>query len=416
MGRASALLAFASVGAGCDCLGYAVHLVDASGTDAAGTEGDAAEPPDDPRRPGRTLDAAPDAEAPPEPAPEDAAPEDAAPCDPVDEGPEWDDAEWNTEVPDQDGGQYTSVAVGADGVVHITYFDKEDHSLRHVWGGPGDWHQETIDDDGAGSWTSLEIDADGALHVTYSTPGVVELRYATNGSGAWTTEVLEGEGNPGAWTSLALDADGAAHVSFQFTSRGDLGYASNASGEWVLETVDWPGQTGAYSSLALDAGGGVHIAYLDQTVFAVRYATNATGAWMTQTIDDDGTLPALAIDSFGTEHLLYYSIADEEMHARRTECGLWSEEEVVAPGIPQTSTALAASPDGTVHAVFDIVDGVGRDLRGLQHYVRGSSWSRTGIGGIGKYVSVAVSADLRVSVSAWAQGPDELLYLWRDPE
>jgi len=322
--------------------------------------------------------------------------------------------EWTTEVVDEDGGQYTSIALAADGTVHITYYDKEDGALRHAFGESGGWTRETVDDDSAGAWNSLALDATGALHVTYSTPRDPELRYATNVTGSWQRQILERAGNAGPWSSIAIDADGRVHVAFQYSSSGDLGFATNASGPWTFETVDWFGWKGSYAALGLSADGSAHIAYLE-TWFggaedaSVLHATNASGDWTTEEIEAHGGAPAIGIGDDGVVHVVF---ADRDDGLTIADDGAGAWEVGASSGLATVRNDLAVAAQG-LHVVSEEAGADFDVWQDVVYSTYGSAWSRTRIDR-GLYPSIALGDDGALHVAYWNRHLDELMYARRD--
>ena len=107
---------------------------------------------------------------------------------------------------DADGDGYDSEDSGGDDC------DDTDPGI-HPGAPDGTWILSTLDAEGNnGLDTSLAVDADGAVHVSYHDSTDEDLRYATNASGEWTIEVVDEEGWTGIHTSLVLDDDDAERV------------------------------------------------------------------------------------------------------------------------------------------------------------------------------------------------------------
>jgi hypothetical protein len=204
---------------------------------------------------------------------------------------------WHRSTIDQVGiYYYTSIAVGPDGRRHVTYLrnDGTNITLRYATclascSSAANWQTTFIDGIGPetgffGYQTSVAMGADGVLHVSYG--GDYDLRYARCAADCtvaanWLRVTVDATDNRGESTSLAVGTDGRVHVSYYDRTNGDLRYATCAaacqsSTSWVRYRLD--GLTlvgnpnvGTFTSLAVDGGGTVHVSYRDETITALKY-------------------------------------------------------------------------------------------------------------------------------------------------
>lgn len=189
-------------------------------------------------------------------------------------------------------GQFTSIAVGPDGRRHIAYYDFGNTALKYAacltsCTNAANWQTLTVDGVGSvGRYTSLAVDADGVVHLGYYDASNGDLRYArcavdcTITPANWPKVTVDATNSRGLYTSLAVGTDGRVHVSYYDLTNGDLRYATCAgaclsSTSWQRSALD--GQrglvnpdVGSHSSLAL-AGGSVHVSYHDETNMALKY-------------------------------------------------------------------------------------------------------------------------------------------------
>jgi hypothetical protein len=198
---------------------------------------------------------------------------------------------WIKVLVDTAAAVYSSIAVGTDGRRHISYRGRvggAGSSLRYATcltscSQAANWQKLTIEGPSTetGSHLSLALDANGVLHVSYFGHRSVDLKYArcpadcTN-SGGWQRVTLDSIGDPGRYTSIAVGSNSRVHISHYDQATGDLDYATCPAD--CLRAVNWTSphvdgkfaDVGQYSSLAL-GGGLVHISYFDRTNGDLKY-------------------------------------------------------------------------------------------------------------------------------------------------
>ncbi len=242
-----------------------------------------------------------------------------------------------TADPTVNRGEYSSIAVGPGGTVHISYFDAQIGALRYVKGtATGVFSSPQVVDDGLadpvsgladeGSNTSIALDAQGNVHISYhdsSTGNLLHAAFPSAGPFPVVPSIAIVDGvsnkatqNVGHYNSLAIDGNGSVHISYYDFGNGVLKYANNVGGTFSAITVDDGGgghDVGWFSSLALDSNGRVHISYHDATDFTLKYANNelAPGTFVVATIDEDhdggnvGRYSSIAVDSRSKVHISY---------------------------------------------------------------------------------------------------------------
>src|SRR5690606_37028134 len=108
--------------------------------------------------------------------------------------------------------------------------------LAYMTNASGVWNKTMIHAGGlTGTYTSLAIGADDVLHVAYrGYNSGYTLSYATNGSGGWvTTELRQMSGYSfGAYNAIAVDGSGNPHILHQEAIGKELHYATNVTGAW----------------------------------------------------------------------------------------------------------------------------------------------------------------------------------------
>ncbi|HCF58700.1 MAG TPA: hypothetical protein DFS52_11995 [Myxococcales bacterium] len=139
---------------------------------------------------------------------------------------------WTTvTLSDTADGAYPSIAVDGDGGLHISFYDEfGDHNLQYIYRTPsGIWASSVVVDGVAGelmgAYGSLAVDANGGVHIAYfySTYGDLKYAYKPKG-GSWTTATLDEAGIVGHYASIAASLVGV-HISYFDRSNQSLKYA-----------------------------------------------------------------------------------------------------------------------------------------------------------------------------------------------
>lgn len=144
-------------------------------------------------------------------------------------------------------GTHSSLAIDASGVRHVSYYDGNYDDLRYArcasnCANSAGWARTRVDrgegtsGTDVGRWSSLAVGADGRLHVSYYDQTLGRLKYASCGSSclqatSWSRQYVDGGctflgcTNVGRYTSLKLGG-GRVHISYYRFTGGDLGYAA----------------------------------------------------------------------------------------------------------------------------------------------------------------------------------------------
>ena len=129
----------------------------------------------------------------------------------------------------------TSIAIGRDGRRHISYFNGAGSDLRYATCSSGcaqaaNWEKVTVDEGSAqmGLNNSLAIGPDGLIHISYYDRANDDRRVVccvSDCTKPWNwTKVRVATGPVGPYTSLALEASGRVHVSYFGDRTLSLGY------------------------------------------------------------------------------------------------------------------------------------------------------------------------------------------------
>jgi len=175
-----------------------------------------------------------------------------------------------------DVGEYSSIAIGTDGLGVISYFNRTDDTLRVVKCGDAACAVGNalylVDDgggDNVGRYTSITIGADGRPVISYRDVLNMALKVARCGDGACATvasvtTVDAVGGDVGEYTSITIGSDGLPIVAYYDATGGNLrtakcGDAGCTAGNTVV-TVDG-GFVGQFASITIGSDGLPIIAY-----------------------------------------------------------------------------------------------------------------------------------------------------------
>lgn len=188
---------------------------------------------------------------------------------------------------------HISLAVGSNGRRHISYYDDDKHDLKYATCAANctvatNWQKVAVDQTGdVGLYTSLKVGSDGVVHISYHDQTHGDLKYARcaancTGAASWKKVAVRTSGDIGQYTSLAVGARGRVYVSYFSFSGTALLYVTCAAN--CTQAASWTGALldgarslfdGEYNSLAL-AGNQVHVSYYDEsdgneTIGALKY-------------------------------------------------------------------------------------------------------------------------------------------------
>lgn len=211
-----------------------------------------------------------------------------------------------------DVGQYSSIAAGPDGSLHVAYHDVDNRALKYAHGAPnGDgthtWTLLTLDGDDAGRWASLALGPDGAPAIAYRVGSladgegfVSQVRVRMAGSAAPTADADWGEAfvvhsralprqNPetgnypegtGLFNSLTFGPDGRPQLAWYDRTEGRLWWSMMMDAGWAAPEMmagwghpdpDRDGDMGANVDLMVDGEGNPHLCYQDGMTDSLRY-------------------------------------------------------------------------------------------------------------------------------------------------
>lgn len=275
---------------------------------------------------------------------------------------------WQVEVADPgfQMGAWSAIAMDGDDHPHISYYNYDAGDLKYAhWDGTV-WISETVDYEGG--WNSyIALDSHGHPHIAYRDAqgfSGTALKYAHWDGAAWQIDTVEAliSTISSRDTTLALDNDDLPHISYSVSDSGDApdylyhAYQKVAGGDWLTETVETAGHIGD-NALALNSAGDPHILYyaIDGNAGRLDHTWWDGGQWQNETLTtSDNSISALSLMLYGGDvpHASYYLSADDSMHYAHRE-GAWQIEMVESElRLDREVSSLALSSAGQPHILY----------------------------------------------------------------
>ena len=224
-------------------------------------------------------------------------------------------------------GLYTSIAIGADGLPIVAYWDSGNGDLKvaHCANAACTGVATITPVDSAGSvgqYSAIAIGADGLPIVSYQDFPSHHLKVAhcvdVDCSGIATITTVDGASSVGYYTSIASGADGLPVISYYDLGNGDLKVAHCAdvdcSGSATTTPVDTTDIVGPFTDIAIGADGLPVISYYDQTHADLKVAhcgtADCSGSAAVSSLDtggDVGQYSSIAIGADGLPVVSYYT-------------------------------------------------------------------------------------------------------------
>ena len=319
-------------------------------------------------------------------------------------------------------GQYASIAIGTDGLPVIAHYDLINGDLKVAKCAnaacTGASTLSTVDSVGdVGSYASIAIGADGLPVISYYDASNLDLKVAkcTDApctTGTSTISIVESDGNVGLHTSIAIGADGLPVVAYYDATNTDLKVAkcvdaTCTTGTITPSTVDSSVIVGAHTSIAIGADGFPMIAYQDINAADLKVAKCAnaacTGVSTRTTVDAMGNVglnTSIAIGVDGLPVISYYDSTNQDLKVAKcanAACsGVSTLSTVDAAGIVGLPSSIAIGADGL--PVIAYYDGTNRDLKVAKCANAACSGNSILVtvdvaGDMGAFASIAIGAD-----------------------
>lgn len=295
------------------------------------------------------------------------------------------------EVVDSEGTDVSALAVDEDGALHALY--ARSTALYYSKRAGAAWSAPSFIDTGEGK--SLAVDADGHVHVAYY-GGANDLKYAFFNGISWSTATLDDSGEKaGDYASMAVDAGGQPRIAYHYRhdiNDGGLRFAQLNGGLWSIATVQWDfanDLVGLEPSLALDPAGHPHIAY-----FPDRYARWTGAAWAIESGTGMEEEPSLVLDGDGYPRIGSFTEflgLGWLLYSQKTAAG-WAGQSVDPPGGGSSENigpSVSLSLDGAGRPQMAYLNQTTDELKFARH--NGSAWAFAAINLTGDTVNRAVS-------------------------
>jgi predicted NUDIX family NTP pyrophosphohydrolase len=284
-----------------------------------------------------------------------------------------------------DVGKYTSVAVSA-GVIHVSYYDATNSTLKYARRENDKWSTHTVDKDGqmVGRFTSITI-SNGVPVIAYfvgnNNKGESQLRIATAKSATpgaeadWTVAFAATKPLPkckGACDDSKNEVCTESNKVFSCKvptadpdkckpTACDKDTQVCVAGKCLTKVDDstppLPNGTGLFPSIATLQGGGVVVVYYVKDSGDLAIATENAGNFQVKTLKtagDVGQFPSVAVDASGLIHISYINNDTADVHYLQLDAQYNIKvDEVVDNGningedrqLADTSIAVAAGGD-----------------------------------------------------------------------
>jgi uncharacterized repeat protein (TIGR01451 family) len=256
-----------------------------------------------------------------------------------------------------DAEEYPSVAVDAEGVVHVVYGHKKGTDNRiniyYVTNDGGSWSApERISSDAFGKdafTPEIAMDAAGNAYVVYvhksSTDAKTNTYFVTNTGGSWSTPVRISSDafnqDLGLNPAIAIDGLGKAHVAYTHKNgasdaKVNIYYVTNTSGSWStparISSDAFNQDALANPSIAVDKNDKPHVVYAHKNGASDSkvniYYTNKTGASWSAPFDlsndqngQDSANPDLAISGAGILRVAFSNHGENIFYTENSGAG-----------------------------------------------------------------------------------------------
>jgi len=180
-----------------------------------------------------------------------------------------------------DVGRDVTAAIGADGTLHVAYYDATNKDLKYARKDDMFWHIMTVDTAGeVGTLPSMAIDPAGTVHLAYFKESTDIVKYASNIDGFFVSEDVEEVGEVDVDLTVVTNGE-EVFVLYTLdltegtarTPTGELRLAEKGSRHWLIRSVF--GESIAAPAALMDPNGDVHLAVRHAAVDGLSYLNGA---------------------------------------------------------------------------------------------------------------------------------------------
>jgi hypothetical protein len=208
---------------------------------------------------------------------------------------------------------FLSLALGADGTLHVGYFSQATSGVRYASRRPsGAWTFANAFP--AADYTAMAIAPSGEPHFAARTYADTNFHYAYLDAAGWHRELVEDAAMDTGWDpAVAVAGDGTVHIAFRYLTYSELHYAHRIASGWVVDVVDGlvNVESGYGNSIALDSSGRPHVAMLRRTStispWELGHAWHDGATWQVRStpVGATGETTAIVIDGTDQAFVLY---------------------------------------------------------------------------------------------------------------
>jgi len=290
-----------------------------------------------------------------------------------------------------------------------------------------------VSEDDVGSYSSIAVDANDMLHVSYYNATSDDLLYSNCSSGCtsagnWDTIIVASGGDVGMYSSIAVDSSNDVHVSYYNTTSRDLLYSNCSSGcnnaaNWNTVVVASGGDIGSYSSIAIDSSNGIHMSHFNNTGTDLMYSNCSSGCnnaanWNTVALDSSGNMgwyTSIAVDSSNGVHVSYYNTTGHLSYSNCSSgCGSaanWNT--VVVSTAVAWDTSIAIDSSNGVHVSYCNATEQSLVYSNCSSGCNNAAnWNTVTVasGGAGRHTSIAIDSSDGIHISCYNITSDDLMY------
>src|SRR3989338_4544780 len=328
-------------------------------------------------------------------------------------------------------GEYTSIALGSDGLARISYMDDSNKDLKFARCTDVNCSSSARNAvDTAGEVyevTSLALDAGDLAHISYYHDGNDDQKFSrcTNvDCSARNTTIIESTNNVGDTSAVKIGSDGFARIAYFQDDNGDVKYARCTNTDCTTKNitmVDSSGYVGEYMSLALGSNGFARISYFDDTSNELKFARCTDADCSTKNItvvDTDGTVGehnSLVLDTNGFARISYYDFSSSALRFARClheDCTNKNITTIDSGGTVGEYTSIALGSDGFARiAYYDSSNSALKFVRCLDADCTTKNISTVdNAASVGKYSSLALGSDGFARISYYDDSSDDLKF------